>query len=87
MIPWSANETRCQHHSNIKITFEQKMQSRDGLRFLCWIREEGILTAELSNVITQSFKLISAEYNSSGKQLNSAVGYVKMVPDLREVFS
>ena len=87
MIPWSANETRCQHHSNIKITFEQKMQSIYGLRFLRWIREEGIKRTELSNVISKTFKSISAEYNFSGKQLNSAAYYVKMVLDLREVFS
>jgi hypothetical protein len=87
MIPWLANETRCQHHSNIKITFEQKMQSRDGLRFLRWIRGEGIKRTELSNVISQTFKSISAEYNISGKQLNSFFAYVKMVLDLREVFS
>ena len=63
------------------------MQSRDGLRFLRWIREEGIKRTELSNVISQTFKSISAEYNFSGKQLNSAAYYVKMVLDLREVFS
>lgn len=33
------------------------------------------------------FKRLSAEYNFSGKQLNSAAYYVKMVLDLREVFS
>ena len=40
-----------------------------------------------SNVISKTFKSISAEYNFSGKQLNSAAYYVKMVLDLREVFS